>query len=61
MLIQLIFSFFGSLAFGVIANVPRRSLLAGGFTGMIGWLIYLAFQKIELVVFITRYCSVSIK
>ncbi|MBS7577868.1 MULTISPECIES: threonine/serine exporter family protein [unclassified Enterococcus] len=61
MLIQVIFSFLGSLAFGIIANVPRRSLLAGGLTGMIGWLVYIAFQKLSLgVAFSTLVASIII-
>lgn len=61
MLTQLIFSFFGSLAFGIIANVPRRSLLAGGLTGMIGWQVYLAVQRLDLgVAFSTLIASIII-
>jgi len=39
-LVQFAFSFFSSAAFGIIANIPRRALLASGFTGAIGWIIY---------------------
>lgn len=61
MLTQFIFSFFGSLAFGIIANVPRRSLLAAGLTGMIGWTVYLAFQKLNLgIAFSTLVASIVI-
>ncbi|GAA3020528.1 threonine/serine exporter family protein [Tetragenococcus solitarius] len=39
-LIQFSFSFFSSAAFGFIANIPRRALLASGLTGAVGWIIY---------------------
>jgi uncharacterized membrane protein YjjB (DUF3815 family) len=34
-------SFFATMAFGVLFNVPRKSLLSGGLVGMCGWLIYI--------------------
>ncbi|MFZ1354837.1 MAG: threonine/serine exporter family protein, partial [Enterococcus aquimarinus] len=40
MLIQFLFSFLSTIAFGVITNVPRRTLLASGLTGALGWMIY---------------------
>ncbi|QXN86330.1 threonine/serine exporter family protein [Tetragenococcus halophilus] len=39
-LLHFSFSFFSSAAFGFIANIPRRALLASGFTGAVGWIIY---------------------
>lgn len=33
-------SFFATMAFGVLFNVPRKTLLSGGLVGMIGWAIY---------------------
>lgn len=33
-------SFFATMAFGVLFNVPRKSLLSGGLVGMLGWMIY---------------------
>lgn len=33
-------SFVGTACFGVIFQIPRRSLLQCGLTGMIGWLVY---------------------
>lgn len=38
--IQFSFSFLSSAAFGIIANIPRRALLASGFTGAVGWIVY---------------------
>jgi len=35
-------SFFSTVAFGVLFNVPRRSLISGGLVGMLGWMIYVA-------------------
>lgn len=40
--IQFSFSFFATAAFAIITNVPRRSLIACGFTGASGWLVYWA-------------------
>lgn len=33
-------SFFATMAFGVLFNVPRKTLLSGGLVGMLGWMIY---------------------
>lgn len=33
-------SFIASAGFGVIFNVPRKSIVAGGIAGMIGWVLY---------------------
>ncbi|WP_257352146.1 threonine/serine exporter family protein [Pseudalkalibacillus decolorationis] len=40
MILQLITSFIASTAFGIIFNAPRKSLLKCGFTGMVGWVLY---------------------
>ncbi|MFB9760633.1 threonine/serine exporter family protein [Ectobacillus funiculus] len=40
MIQQLVTSFVASAAFGIIFNTPRKSLLKCGFTGMVGWLLY---------------------
>lgn len=37
---QLITSFFATAAFGIIFNVPKESLIKGGFVGMAGWGVY---------------------
>lgn len=36
----LFLSFFSTLAFCMLFNVPIRTLLAGGFAGSLGWFIY---------------------
>ncbi len=33
-------SFFATMAFGIIFNVPKRTILSGGIIGMMGWLLY---------------------
>lgn len=40
MLIHFLFSYFSSMAFGVLTNVPRHTLLASGLTGSVGWMVY---------------------
>lgn len=34
-------SFFATMAFGILFNVPRKSLISGGVVGMFGWMIYI--------------------
>jgi uncharacterized membrane protein YjjB (DUF3815 family) len=41
MIIQLIMSFLASAAFGILFNVPRKSLFQCGFVGMCGWMTYI--------------------
>lgn len=45
---QLMTSFTASVAFGVIFNAPRKALLQCGFAGMVGWLIYIMLQDINV-------------
>mgnify|MGYP001189025903 FL=1 len=40
MIQQIVTSFLASVAFGIIFNVPKKSLLKCGFTGMVGWMFY---------------------
>lgn len=39
-LIHFLFSFLGTVAFGVLTNIPRRALLPSGITGGFGWICY---------------------
>lgn len=39
-----IFSFLSTVGFGVITNVPRRTLLPSGITGALAWVVYLLVQ-----------------
>jgi len=41
MLEHLITSFIASVGFGIIFNVPKKSLFKCGIVGMIGWFIYI--------------------
>lgn len=41
MLSHLITSFVASSTFGIIFNVPKKSLIKCGFVGMIGWMLYI--------------------
>lgn len=36
-------SFIASAAFGIIFNVPKKSLFKCGIVGMLGWFIYISF------------------
>lgn len=57
MLAQLAASFISAIAFGMIFNVPKKTLLPCGIAGVVGWipylyLVYLRFDQI-LATFIT--------
>lgn len=39
-LIHFILSGLSTIAFGVITNIPQKTLLAAGFTGACGWVCY---------------------
>lgn len=43
-IIELLFGFLSSLGFGLITNIPRRILLAAGFTGAMSWGAYYIFS-----------------
>lgn len=44
---QFLFSYLGTVAFGVITNIPRKALNVCGFTGAIGWLIFILTRDLE--------------
>ena len=41
LVLHMVFSFLSSVAFGIITNNPKKSLVPCGVTGMLGWLIFL--------------------
>lgn len=47
MFIQFLFSFLSTITFGVITNVPRRTLLESGLTGALGWMIYISLKEAQ--------------
>ncbi|MGV3487524.1 MAG: threonine/serine exporter family protein [Tuberibacillus sp.] len=42
---QIITSFISSVAFGIIFNVPKKSLIQCGFAGMVGWMFYYVLKE----------------
>ncbi|QPC45719.1 threonine/serine exporter family protein [Mangrovibacillus cuniculi] len=47
MFAQLVTSFIAAMAFGVIFNIPRESLVKCGLVGMLGWMIYFAMVEMS--------------
>lgn len=45
---QIITSFIASAAFGMIFNAPRKALMQCGFSGMVGWMLYIWLQEMEV-------------
>ncbi|MBK3495503.1 threonine/serine exporter family protein [Viridibacillus sp. YIM B01967] len=43
--IQGVFSFIATAAFGILFNAPKKTLFHCGLAGAIGWLIYFTLQK----------------
>ncbi len=43
---QFIFSFISTMGFSVLFNVPRKSILYAGFTGALGWTLYIYIKYI---------------
>jgi uncharacterized membrane protein YjjB (DUF3815 family) len=58
---QILTSFIATSAFGIIFNIPKKSLIKCGLVGMIGWVIYfiLFLSRID-VVFATFVAAFSI-
>jgi uncharacterized membrane protein YjjB (DUF3815 family) len=48
---QIVTSFIASAAFGIIFNVPKESIIKCGFTGMAGWITYIALfeHKVDMI------------
>lgn len=44
-IVGIIFSFLSTVGFGVITNVPRRTLVPAGITGAAAWFIYLLTEQ----------------
>lgn len=47
LVIHFLFSFLSTVAFGVLTNVPRRTLLASGLTGSLGWMVYFLMREAD--------------
>lgn len=45
---QFLFSYLGTIAFGVITNIPRKALNVCGLTGAVGWLIFILTRELEM-------------
>lgn len=46
-LIELIVSFASTVGFGLVTNVPRRSLLPAGITGSLAWVAYYLVLQVD--------------
>lgn len=40
LLIQTVLSFAGTVGYSLCINIPRRALIACGYTGALGWIVY---------------------
>ncbi|WP_086348077.1 threonine/serine exporter family protein [Candidatus Enterococcus clewellii] len=47
-LLQFLFSYLGTVAFGVITNIPRKALNVCGITGALGWMIFILTRNLEV-------------
>lgn len=55
---NMLFSFLSSVTFGIICNVPKRSLLTAGLVGVIGWMGYWSLFSHGSSVFLSSFlCS----
>ncbi|GAE27991.1 integral membrane protein [Halalkalibacter wakoensis JCM 9140] len=60
MIIELLFCFFATVAFGVIFNVPKRVLWIGGAIGALAWYIYSVLPTLGMSdVFATAVASLT--
>lgn len=46
-LVELIVSFLSTVGFGLVTNVPRRSLLPAGITGSLAWVAYYLVLQVD--------------
>lgn len=72
MLFHVLFSFFGTIAFSVLYQVPRKYYISCGMTGAAGWMIYkvmvsgctpaiASFFAVLVVVLMSRMLTVRMK
>lgn len=47
MMIHFMFSYLSTVAFAILINLPRRILLSSGFTGAIGWVVFISMRQAE--------------
>ncbi|PIO82130.1 hypothetical protein BSQ39_00420 [Loigolactobacillus backii] len=47
-ILQLVFSYIATVAFGICTNVPHRALNACGLTGAAGWFVYWLLVQLDL-------------
>ena len=49
LLYHFVFSFISSVSFGIICDVPRKTLVTGGIIGAIGWCGYWRCGAMDIV------------
>lgn len=58
--IHMIFSFIAAVSFGILCNVPKRSVIAGGLIGTIGWISYIELISRGFGVFLSSFTSAAL-
>ena len=57
MLIQVIGAFFSVVAFSFLLHVPRKYIIWAGFTGAVGWWIYLVLMDLQFSMAVATFLS----
>ena len=57
MLVQLVTSYVASAAFGILFNVPPKTLVQCGFIGMLGWALYISLSDVGAVLVVSTLAA----
>ena len=60
MIIEIVFCFVATIAFGVIFNVPKNTLWIGGIIGVVGWTVSSVLTTVITLVFATAIASFAL-
>ena len=55
--IHMTFSFLAAVSFGLLCNVPKRSVITGGLIGTIGWISYIQLISRGFGIFLSSFTS----
>lgn len=56
-LVEFIVSLASTVGFGLITNIPRRSLLPAGITGSVAWVAYYVVLQINHTLILPNFCA----
>lgn len=60
MILNFIYSFFATIGFAVLFNIPRKEMMYAGFCGATGWLVYTILKDLNVSIVFSTFIGALI-